>query len=180
MKDLPKKLRPPVMAAGGIVVRAVDSELIAVVQMRKYEAWVLPKGKLARGETMIAAARREVIEETGYDVSVHEFLGTLAFEVGGRPKIVQFWRMVARGDEPVSALMRDVQAVQWLPLAEALEILTHLREREFLRNVGPIAIASSRAGASGLVIPAVEKPCCGDLVDRMRAWLHRLLRGGTR
>ena len=42
------------------------------------------KGKLDDGETPRAAAEREVLEETGHDVSVHEFLGTLVYESGGR------------------------------------------------------------------------------------------------
>ncbi len=58
----------------------------AVVRLRKRNEWVLPKGKLDDGETARAAAEREVLEETGHDVEVHEFLGTLVYESGGRSK----------------------------------------------------------------------------------------------
>jgi 8-oxo-dGTP diphosphatase len=128
-----------VMAAGGIVVRPGRDPQIAVVQLRKADTWTLPKGKLSRGESALAAARREVLEETGYRVSIHEFLGTLAYEARGHPKIVQFWRMQADGG-PVAELMHDVQAVEWLPLDAAVARLTHPRERAFLANVGPIAV----------------------------------------
>jgi 8-oxo-dGTP diphosphatase len=87
----------------------------------------------------MAAARREVLEETGHRVTIHEFLGTLAYEASGRPKVVQFWRMRALG-EPIGDLMRDVKAVHWLALEDAVEQLTHLRERVFLEQVGPIAL----------------------------------------
>src|SRR6202035_3841771 len=117
MKDDRHKTRAPILAAGGIVLHHDGKPEIAVVQLRKMGAWVLPKGKLAAGETAIAAARREVIEETGQRVSIHEFLGTLAFETGGRYKIIQFWRMQALGG-PVSELMRDVTAMEWLALDE--------------------------------------------------------------
>ena len=90
--------RTPVMAAGGIVLRQEKTPLIAVVRLRKRNEWVLPKGKLDDGETPRAAAKREVLEETGHDVSVHEFLGTLVYESGGRSKVVHFWRMEADGD----------------------------------------------------------------------------------
>ena len=60
--------------------------------------WVLPKGKLDDGETPRAAAEREVLEETGHDVSVHEFLGTLVYESRGGSKVVHYWRMEARGE----------------------------------------------------------------------------------
>jgi 8-oxo-dGTP diphosphatase len=72
--------RAAVLAAGGIVLRQEETPLIAVVRLRKRNEWVLPKGKLDDGETPRDAAEREVLEETGHDVSVHEFLGTLVYE----------------------------------------------------------------------------------------------------
>ena len=96
---------------------------IAVVRLRKRNEWVLPKGKLDDGETPRAAAEREVLEETGHDVSVHEFLGTLVYESGGRSKVVHYWRMEA-GGERTHELMHDVRAVDWLPLDAAVERLS--------------------------------------------------------
>ena len=135
--------RTPVLAAGGIVLRLEDTPLIAVVRLRKRNEWVLPKGKLDDGETPRAAAEREVNEETGHDVAVHEFLGTLVYESRGGSKVVHYWRMEA-GGEPVLELMSDVKAVDWLPLAEALERLSRGYERSFIENVGPIALAAAR------------------------------------
>src|ERR1700692_3815070 len=89
--------RTPVLAAGGIVLRLEDTPLIAGGRLRKRNEWVLPKGKLDDGETPRAAAEREVLEETGHAVSVHEFLGTLVYESGGRFKVVHYWRMEAGG-----------------------------------------------------------------------------------
>jgi 8-oxo-dGTP diphosphatase len=139
MKERKDKSRVPILAAGGIVLRNDRRPQFAIVQLRKLGAWGLPKGKLAAGEDAIAAARREVLEETGHRVTVHEFLGTLAYETSGRPKVVQFWRMHAIG-EPVGDLTRDVKAVHWLALEDAIDRLTHLRERVFLEQVGPIAL----------------------------------------
>ncbi|MBI5265507.1 MAG: NUDIX hydrolase [Bradyrhizobium sp.] len=131
--------RVPVLAAGGIVFRHGATPLVAVVRLRKREEWVLPKGKLARGETAREAAIREVLEETGHAVSVHEFLGTLAYQSGGGPKFVHFWRMQADSD-PVGKLMKDVIAVVWLPLEEAIARLSREYERVFLAQVGPMAL----------------------------------------
>src|ERR1700743_285049 len=135
--------RAPVLAAGGIVLRQTRPPLIAVVRLRKGNEWVLPKGKLDDGETPRAAAVREVLEETGHDVSVHEFLGTLAYEAGGRPKIVHYWRMETSG-KPTHDLMNDVRAVDWLPLNAAVERLSRDHERAFLANVGPLALENAR------------------------------------
>ncbi len=133
--------RMPVVAAGGIVLRRQQPPLIAVVRLRKRDEWVLPKGKLDEGETTRAAARREVLEETGHNVTVHEFLGTLAYDAGGRSKIVHYWRMEA-GGEQAHELMNDVRAVDWLPLDAAIARLSRNYEQAFLENVGPQALAA--------------------------------------
>src|SRR3569832_1018506 len=149
--------RSPVLAAGGIVLRPSRPPQIAVVRLRKGE-WVLPKGKLDDGETPRDAAMREVWEETGHDVAVHEFLGTLAYDAGGRPKIVHYWRMETQGG-PTRELMDDVRAVDWLPLEAAVERLSRAHARAFLANVGPLALG---AGASGrcAVGGCGGGPCC--------------------
>lgn len=130
-----KNKRQSIEAAGGIVMRGRVRPLFAVVQLRRQKTWVLPKGKLNRDETALAAAKREAIEETGHDVEVHEFLGSLVYKSGGRPKTVRFWRMQA-SRRPVAKLMRDVRAVRWLPLSQATARLTHEREKLFLEKVG--------------------------------------------
>ncbi|MHC2332601.1 NUDIX hydrolase [Bradyrhizobium sp. USDA 4454] len=134
--------RTPVLAAGGIVLRREAPPRFAVVRLRKRNEWVLPKGKLDDGETARVAAEREVLEETGHAVDVHEFLGTLVYDSGGRSKVVHYWRMVA-GGKPVRALMSDVREVDWLPLDAALDRLSRGYERVFLENVGPIALQAA-------------------------------------
>jgi 8-oxo-dGTP diphosphatase len=151
--------RSPVLAGGGIVLRQARPPLIAVVRLRKGE-WVLPKGKLDDGETPRDAAEREVLEETGHDVSVHEFLGTLAYDAGGRPKIVHYWRMETQGG-PTRDLMRDVIAVDWLPLEDAVERLSRDHERAFLANVGPLALESAaltRRSRERKPLPPAKRP----------------------
>lgn len=126
------------------MLRQAKPPLIAVVRLRKRNEWVLPKGKLDEGETHREAAEREVNEETGHDVTVHEFLGTLVYETSGRSKIVHYWRMQADGEQ-VYELMTDIREVDWLPLEVALTRLSRASERAFLEHVGPLAVASALA-----------------------------------
>jgi len=157
--------RTPVLAAGGIVLRQAATPLVAVVRLRKRNEWVLPKGKLDHGETPRAAAEREVNEETGHDVAVHEFLGTLVYDSRGGSKVVHFWRMEA-GRDPVRKLMRDVKAVEWLPLDDAVDRLSRGYERAFLEQVGPMALSAVN-GAGAPVEPATE-PARVDAIREVR------------
>lgn len=128
--------RKPIQAAGGIVVRKTRARpLYAVVQRSKDDRWVLPRGKLKSSERPKVAARREVFEETGHRVTVHEFVGAITYRAQGRPKLVQFWRMAAAAN-PSRDLMRDIAAVKWLPLSQAVERLSYPLEKLFLASVG--------------------------------------------
>ncbi|MDE5454993.1 NUDIX domain-containing protein [Bradyrhizobium sp. CSA112] len=166
--------RTPVLAAGGIVLRQAEPPLVAVVRLRKRNEWVLPKGKLDDGETPRAAAEREVMEETGHDVSVHEFLGTLVYDSRGGSKVVHYWRMEA-GHKPTRKLMRDVKAVDWLPLREAVERLSRGYERAFLEHVGPVALAAAN-GVAGVPLPEVAQPVLREHKAEHVGFLQNLLR----
>jgi 8-oxo-dGTP diphosphatase len=174
--------RTPVLAAGGIVLLRQHPPLIAVVRLRKRNEWVLPKGKLDGGETPRDAALREAWEETGHAVFVHEFLGTLVYPSGRQSKVVHFWRMEAAA-EPSRELMRDVKAVAWLPLGEAIERLSRDHERAFLQQVGPVALEAAAVPAEPAPIaePRVAagrtafepQPPRAGLMLRLRDWLRR-------
>jgi 8-oxo-dGTP diphosphatase len=146
----------PILAAGGIVLRGTSRPRIAIVRLRREKAWVLPKGKLMPREHPRDAAKREVVEETGHEVSVHEFLGSMAYALEGKVKIVQFWLMRAMGP-PVHELMDDVKAVKWLPLSEAVKTLTRAHEKVFLTHVGPIALSHVKRVLHEKTRPASRK-----------------------
>jgi 8-oxo-dGTP diphosphatase len=175
------KLRAPVLAAGGIVIRDIPEQLIAVVRLRKDKSWVLPKGKLKPGGDALAGARREVMEETGYDVSIEGFLGSMSHAEGGKLKVVQFWRMRAAG-EPARKLMDDVTAVKWLPLQQAVDTLTRPHEKAFLMSVSQAALQtaepSARETAAEPAAPLVPDdgglPKPNRFFEAIRAWLRRL------
>src|SRR5215467_12216919 len=107
-----RETRGPILAAGGIVLREGSRPRFAIVRLRRDKSWALPKGKLYPGERALTAAKREVQEETGHDVSVHGFLGSISYPVDGRVKIVQFWRMKVIGG-PVREPTNDVKDVKW-------------------------------------------------------------------
>ena len=138
--------RKTILAAGGIVLRGGTRPRIAVVQRSKDDAWVLPRGKLKRTENPAAGARREAVEETGHRVKVREFLGAITYRARGRPKVVQFWRMQAY-ERPSRDIMKDIVAVEWLPLAAAVRRLSYPLEKLFLKNIGRRLLKRRRKAA---------------------------------
>jgi 8-oxo-dGTP pyrophosphatase MutT (NUDIX family) len=60
-----KEPRPPHLSAGVVVVRRSDSDPDWLfLMLRAYRNWDFPKGLVENGEDPLAAARREVTEET--------------------------------------------------------------------------------------------------------------------
>jgi ADP-ribose pyrophosphatase YjhB (NUDIX family) len=111
---------------------------------RHGEEWSLPKGKRQAGEEWTATALREVKEETGCEVRLGTFAGCLAYDAGGRAKVILFWNMEwvsgGPGEESDSETKPDTEAVpevsevRWCSVKEALESLTHEEQRELLKQ----------------------------------------------
>ena len=121
-----------VRAAGGVVVRDVDgTPEVVLVHRPKYDDWTLPKGKLEKGETDEECALREVEEETGLVCELVEELDSSSYvDASGRPKLVRYWLM-----RPVSGELhpsREVDDVRWVPVADAEQQLSYLRDVRIL------------------------------------------------
>jgi len=121
-----------VRAAGGVVLRdGPGGDEVLLIHRPAYDDWSLPKGKAHRGESDEDCALREVEEETGLRCELGRELPSTAYHDGkGRPKVVRYWAM-----QPVDGDARpqaEVDDVLWLPVAEAREILTWVRDRAVL------------------------------------------------
>ena len=67
---------------------------LVLVHRPRYDDWSFPKGKQRRGETLLAAALREVREETGFLCVAEASIGVTEYiDRGERPKLVRYWVM---------------------------------------------------------------------------------------
>lgn len=123
--------QPNIVAAGVIIA---SKGQVLLVHRPKYDDWSFPKGKLDRGEHIPACAVREVREETGLDVRLGVPLRSQSYPVGGRSKTVHYWSGRVVGNPDVSGYMpnREVDQVQWVPVDQALDLLSYPHDRETL------------------------------------------------
>jgi 8-oxo-dGTP pyrophosphatase MutT (NUDIX family)/phosphohistidine phosphatase SixA len=128
-----KKIR----AAGGVLWRPAGAgHEVCVVHRPRYDDWSLPKGKLHRGERPLAAAVREVREETGVRPQPLLRLPRVAYDLpDGVPKVVDFWLMRAQDGPPAAADADEVDTVAWLPLPEAAARMSYPDDRRLLEHV---------------------------------------------
>ncbi len=116
--------------AGGIVFRSDDGvcRYLIVSAKKNPDHWVLPKGHIAPGETPEQAAKREVLEETGVEAEIIQFVGTSEFEASGEAVTVKFYLLeyVAQKGKGESRQKR------WCTFEEGLKILTFEDARDFL------------------------------------------------
>lgn len=123
------KRLPQVRAAGGVVVRRRNgSPEVLLVHRPRYDDWSLPKGKVEPGETLEAAALREVAEETGLRCELGEPLPEPAPYVDnrGRVKSVSYWMMTVIGGE--FEPNGEVDEIRWCTAAQAAELLSYERD----------------------------------------------------
>ncbi|MBW3615620.1 MAG: NUDIX hydrolase [Actinobacteria bacterium] len=126
-----------VRAAGGVVWRRRDDGRLEVllVHRPRYDDWSIPKGKADQGESDEDCARREVEEETGLRCEIAEHLGDVAYlDRHGRHKVARYWAMRPVAGEFVPS--REVDEVRWLPVPDAIELLTYQRDAAVLQALG--------------------------------------------
>ena len=155
-----------VRSAGALVWRFVDPTRVAVpgepidpadievlmVHRPRYHDWSWPKGKAENGEPLVAAAVREVEEETGQVITLGVPLTTQRYRLGGgQTKEVHYWvgtpvpagYASERLRAPVARAPRtEIDQTAWTSPERAADMLTRRGDRRLLADI----VARAREG----------------------------------
>jgi len=137
----------PVLAGGAVVTREHPTRgtEVVVVHRKRYDDWSLPKGKVEAGESVPAAAVREVLEETGVSIRLGVPLDTVSYDLTkpARPDLSKHGKVLSGikrvsywGATATSSVKRapdhEVDVVAWLPVRAALSRLSYAADHFLL------------------------------------------------
>lgn len=125
-------------SAGGVVYRKSGAAAEVIILTRaEGKVFCLPKGKMEKSETPQEAALREVKEETGLNGTIEEELGEIKYwfysdeDKARVHKTVTFFLMKYESGD-IADHDTDAEEVRWLPIEQALEIMTYPSERQMV------------------------------------------------
>lgn len=125
-----------ILAAGAVLWRRLSDDLVqvALIHRPRYDDWSFPKGKVEVGESDIACAHREVMEETGFQSLFGPELKTTQYLVGEDEKVVRYWSAEAIGESSGAHDVTEVDQIIWVTVEDAYQKLTRVGDREVLKS----------------------------------------------
>jgi 8-oxo-dGTP diphosphatase len=119
-----------ILAGGAVLWRSVGEGVeIALIHRSRYDDWSLPKGKLDAGESLAAAAVREVREETGVSARLGPWLRDVRYAVADGYKAVTYWSAQVCSATPFTP-NDEVDALRWVALDKASAMLSYAHDAD--------------------------------------------------
>jgi ADP-ribose pyrophosphatase len=142
----------PVVAVGAVVFNEERVLLVRRGQPPSHDLWAIPGGKVRLGETLQAAAEREILEETGLTVRARQPLYTFdLIERNAQGRIRFHYVIVDLVADYVAGTIRagdDAREVRWIGPGDIRQLKVSPQTSELLQRV--YGFGRSRAGGSPL------------------------------
>lgn len=128
------------ISAGGIIVKKVKAGWHVLLLRDMNDSWTFPKGRIEKGETKKAAARREIQEEVGLTKIVYmRSVSPIAYiyRRGSlvHKKVYYFLFRVVTPEEIVCQKSEGIQEAKWLGFDQAFSIVGYPKtNRSLLRK----------------------------------------------
>ena len=125
-----------VLSSGGVII---NNNLILL--LKKYNGdYVLPKGRIERGESIEEAALREVKEESGITGEIKKYLGKIDYSFINRmrnikiDKTVHFFLMSTKDTHTKPQSMEGFKTAKFYEREKAISLMKYSQEREIIRK----------------------------------------------
>lgn len=132
------------ISSGGIIFKEIDGKFkVALIARKNKTVWCLPKGKVEKGESTQATAKRELEEETGLRGELIKKVDSIHYWYYSKKentrfsKTVYFYLFRYRGGR-LKDHDWEVDAVRWFFIDEAIRKLTYKSERELMQKAKKI------------------------------------------
>jgi len=129
-----------ILAAGAVLWRPGPE--IALVHRPRYDDWSLPKGKLESGESMAAAAVRELQEETGVAARLGAWLRDVRYAVADGRKFVRYWSAEALSSADFTP-NDEVDELRWVSPDTAKGLLTYAHDADVVARFAELGPPTS-------------------------------------
>lgn len=129
-------MTPSIIAAGGVVWRRdIEGDVeVLLVHRPRYGDWSLPKGKVEEGEALISCAYREILEETGLNIKLGPYVGSVEYYVPDGLKHVAYWSASLIEDHSSFHANEEVDQLIWLDVESAAFRVTRDSDRYILER----------------------------------------------
>jgi 8-oxo-(d)GTP phosphatase len=132
-----------VLAAGAVVWRpAAQGVEVGLVHRPRYDDWSLPKGKLHAGESMAAAAVREIREETGIAARLGPWLADVRYAVAEGRKLVRYWSAQACTSSEFTP-NHETDQLRWVTPHAAAGLLSYAHDAEVVERFAELGPPTS-------------------------------------
>ena len=121
----------------------INKEGKVLVVSQRGTSWSLPKGHIDPGENALAAARREIYEESGIrDLELVRELGSYErHKIGvnggddrSELKVITMF-LFRTGEKSLKPVDPDNPEARWVDKSEVRQLLTHEKDKEFFDGV---------------------------------------------
>lgn len=121
--------------SGGIVL-SKDFKKIAIV-VRNENEYSFPKGHLEKGETLVECAKREVLEETAYDVKLLKEDSIGSYEYDNKEGHIITYMYLFQSENPTKKVIKeeDREKMIWVPFEEVEDILSYQNLKDFWNSI---------------------------------------------
>jgi tRNA nucleotidyltransferase (CCA-adding enzyme) len=123
-------------SSGAVIYRQINNDVrFLLIKNKRSAHWGFPKGHLEKGETNLEAAKREVLEETGIHVDIHDgFESVSKYKVRG--KIDKKVSIFVGTTEDVNTTIQEAEIEDyiWLPYSSALPQLRYENDKVILKQ----------------------------------------------